>query len=248
MSIAVAFPKGVIDVIERAAQPRGQGMRAFEFAPLGIPILVFGGLIYLWYTRGRDPKGRSTIVPEYAAPEGVSPALAGIVYNERIEPREVSAEILALAVGGYLTIHRIERSKLIFTETDYLLERRGEEVPDDAAAALLLERLCSAAYESVEDVDGSEVKGALVSKMREKFSDDRDDVVAVLYDEVLRRGYFLERPDTVRKWYAIVGVAIAGLTAVGFIFEPRGACCGVGFFDAGKDSRRCAAKGTLGGL
>lgn len=223
MSVAVAFPKGVVDVVERAAQPRGQGLRAYEFAPLGMPFLVLGGLVYLWYTRGRDPKGRSTIVPEYTAPEGVSPALAGIVYNERIELREISAEILALAVGGYLTIHRIERTKLIFTETDYLLVRRGEEVPEDPAAALLLGRLCSTEYEGTEEINGTEVQGTLVSKMREKFNDDRDDVVAVLYDEVLRRGYFLERPDRVRKWYAGVGVAIAGLTAIGFIFEPRGA-------------------------
>lgn len=221
MSVAVAFPKGVIDVVERAAQPRGQGMYAYEYAPLALPAIVLFGLAYLWYTRGRDPKGRSTIVTQFVPPDGVSPALAGIVYNERIEPREISAEIVALAVGGYLTIHRIERSKLIFTETDYLLERRGEELPEDPAAALLLERLFSAAYEGTEDVDGKEVQGTLISKMREKFNEDRDDVVAVLYDEVLRRGYFLERPDLVRKWYAGVGLAIAGLSAAGFIFEPR---------------------------
>ena len=209
-SIAVAFPKGTITQIR---QPWHQGPRLpwVPYMPLAIPILTLSILSYLWYTRGRDPEGRKTIVVEYEPPQGLSPALAGVVYNERIEPREVSAEILRLAVEGYIRIHRIEKKITIknipiASRIDHLFERlQGDSVHEDPIAALVLERLFQERFAGTEDTDGRTVHGALLSKMQNKFAADYNLIVDALYEEVYMRRYFVERPDKVRQRYVVAG-------------------------------------------
>jgi hypothetical protein len=217
-SIAVAFPKGTIAEIR---QPWHQGPRSpfVPYLPLAIPILTLSILPYLWYTRGRDPEGRKTIVVEYEPPQGLSPALAGVVYNERIEPQEVSAEILRLAVEGFIRIHRIEKKIMIknipiASRTDHLFERlRDEETPNDPIARLVLERLFQVMYIGTEDIDGRTVSGSLLSKMQNKFVSDYNMIVDTLYEEVYARRYFVERPDKVRQRFVIAG---SGCMVAGF--------------------------------
>jgi uncharacterized membrane protein YgcG len=220
-TIAVSFPKGAIAVVEKpwAGENRTS---SYAYLPLGVPIFVLFFMLYWWYTYGRDPAGRRTIVTEFAPPEDVSPALAGIVYNERIEPREISAEIVQLAVDGFIKIHRTEKEVLIFTSTDYLLERIGKETPKDPVAALILEKLFQNEFMTTENIAGKNVTGTLVSKMRQKFVAERDSIIDALYQSVLDDGYFPERPDVVRKRYTAIGVvvAIAGVAAA--VIAPGG--------------------------
>ena len=214
-TVAVSFPKGTIALVEKPWSGRGSQNR-FAYTPLAIPLFVLILLGNMWYKRGRDPKGRSTIVPEYTPPEGISPAVAGIVYNERIEPREISAEIVRLAVEGHIRIHRIEKPVLIFTTTDYLLERTATGEPGDEVGRTILEKLFKPEYAGSAEVEGKTIQGTLVSKMRHSFAKDRDDIIGVLYNDVLDRGFFVERPDTVRKRY--LGVTIVLFVAGGIIF------------------------------
>ncbi len=218
-SIAVAFPKGTITEI-RQPWHQGSGWPFVPYIPLALPLITLSILMYLWYTRGRDPEGRKTIVVEYEPPKGLSPALAGVIYNERIEPREVSAEILLLAVEGFIRIHRIEKQVTIgripiASRTDHLFERlKSEDVPEDPIAALVLERLFQNAYAGTEEIDGRTLTGSLLSKMQNKFVADYNLIVNALYEEVYTRQYFVERPDKVRQRYVAAGI---GVLAVGFL-------------------------------
>lgn len=212
LTIAVSFPKGTIAVIEKPWNIETRHW--YDYSPLALPVIVFIWLGYVWYTRGRDPKGRGTIVPEYAPPEHITPSVAGVVYNESIEPREITAEIIRLAVEGHIRIHRIETSILIFTTTDYLLERLpGVAEPEDHVGKLILERLFKPTYSGTATIDGREVSGTLLSKMRRTFVQDRDAITDAMYEAVLDEGYFVERPDKVRTVYvsASLAVCIAGI-------------------------------------
>lgn len=222
LSIAVAFPKGTI---LQAAKPweEEERMRPIEYWPFGIPLVVLGYLMYLWYTRGRDPAGRGTIVPQYEPPKGVSPAIAGIVYNERIEPREISAEIVRLAVEGYIRIHRIDTVVLIFTKTDYLFERVASAgVPRDSIATKVLDVLNKDVYQGEVQLEGTKREGALLSKMKHTFVEDRNEITERMYAEVLSRGYFLERPDKVRNLYLVAGVGCVVAGVAGALVAPPG--------------------------
>lgn len=215
LTVAVSFPKGTIAVVEKPWTPDTQ-TPWYAYLALCIPVGALVFIVRLWYTRGRDPRGRTTIVPEYEPPTGLSPALAGIVYNERIEPREISAEIVYLAVAGFIRIHRIERKALIFTVTDYLFERVGSNEPNDEVGKLILFKLFQAEFAGEADVDGAQVHGTLLSKMQHKFVQERDAITDALYGEVLDRGYFVERPDKVRTRYIASGIGLAVVSS--FLF------------------------------
>lgn len=222
LSIAVAFPKGTIQQAAKLWE-YDERMRPIEYWPFGIPVVALGYLMYLWYTRGRDPAGRGTIIPQYEPPLGVSPAVAGIVYNERIEPREISAEIVRLATEGYIRIHRVDTAVLIFTTTDYLFERiMGAGDPHDAISAKVLAALSKDAYQGEALVEGITLKGALLSKMKHTFVKDRNAITERMYAEVLSRGYFLERPDKVRNLYLGIGIGSGVAGVVGALVAPPG--------------------------
>jgi len=205
-TVSVSFPKGVIAVVEKPWSPRNN-LNPFMYLPFGLPILILGFLVRLWYTRGRDPRGRETIVTQFDPPKGMTPSIAGILYNEQIEPREISAEIIRLAVEGYIRIHSVESKVLIFTSSDYILERLSGE-PEDAVGREILSKLFQSEFSDTRDVGGKSVTGTLLSKMQHKFVKERNDITDVMYNEVLDRGLFLERPDKVRGLYAGIGVGV----------------------------------------
>jgi len=221
-TFAVAFPKGVIAARTPKTWHDAPMVRPVDYTPLALPVIVIALLGYLWYTRGRDPEGRATVVTQFMPPEGVSPAVAGIVYNERIEPRELSAEIVRLAVEGHIRIHQLEERALIFTKTDYLFERVSDSPPNDEIQATLLSRLFDSSFEGEATVAGGTVTGTRLSKMQHKFADARDELNGLFYEAVLADGYFVERPDLVRRAYMIAGVATiaAGIASAVMLQEP----------------------------
>ncbi len=207
-SVAVAFPKGTIAVVQRPWERTPQ-RSMWSYWPLILPLAVFLFMARLWYTRGRDPEGRTTIVTQFEPPHDMTPSMAGVVYNERIEPREISAEIIRLAVDGYIKIHRIDKEVLFLTTTDYLLERmQAEKTPDDTLQALILEQLFQSEFLGTAEVDGGRIEGVMLSKMKQKFARELEIIEDALYAEVYDRGYFIERPDKVRKRFSLGGIVL----------------------------------------
>lgn len=214
MSVAVAFPKGTITIVEKpwSGEEGGFPYMLIVFSAL-VPLVTFAAMLYLWYTRGRDPKGRGTIVAEYEPPESVGPALAGVLYDERVDMRDISAEIIALAVTGHIRIHRFETTTLlILTETDYLFERLTDaertKEPLSPIGALLIEKLFEPEFSGTYELDGVTVSGALLSKMKHTWVKQKEAVVARIYDEVVVLGYFSHAPQKVRVRYALAGVVV----------------------------------------
>jgi uncharacterized membrane protein len=69
------------------------------------PTVVLGGAAFVtWLKIGRDPKGQSTIIPEYDAPDGLSPLEVGTVYDFKTDDRDITATIIDLAIRGYVKI------------------------------------------------------------------------------------------------------------------------------------------------
>jgi uncharacterized membrane protein len=124
LTIVVGFPKGI--VIEPSALQKSSNV-LWDNKIIFLPIIVFLIEFCFWWKKGRDPKGRGTIIPQYEAPDNLTPIEVGTFLDYRVDNRDLSAEIINLAIQGYLKITQIEKKTLIFKSKDYLLEALKDE-------------------------------------------------------------------------------------------------------------------------
>jgi len=172
-----------------------------------IPFLVLGWLIYNYLKNGRDPGGKKTIVPEFAPPDSLRPAVLGTLYDEKVDTRDISAVIIDLAVRGYLKIKEIENKNILGIKSkDYQFVDTGKNQKDLVN------------YEK-EIMDGvfEEGKTAKLSDLKNKFYTHVKNIQNDLYREVVDRKYFLKNPNNTRNVYLILGGAIIFL---GFFVGP----------------------------
>ncbi|GAB3818667.1 DUF2207 domain-containing protein [Tessaracoccus terricola] len=195
--------------------------RAFAITPLTILValgaLALGALaLYLLHRRtGVDafhdgefepvasfrPVGDGESVFEIH--DGVRPGHVGTVADERVDPVDVTATLLDLAVRGHLLItelphdpHGLLDWKLTRTETG------GEELADYERQIL----------DAIAPIGGE----TLVSKLPATLSPVIGAVQSSLYDDVVKRGWFESRPDSTRNnWrrIGIIGVVAAAVAA-----------------------------------
>ncbi len=95
---------------------------------LAIPFLFAVLYVFLWAKYGRDPAKSGAIVVQYAPPKGMTPMIAGIVTKPlKAAQSYLAAEIINLAVGGYLKIKQFESNKFFKTKDYELTElKKGD--------------------------------------------------------------------------------------------------------------------------
>lgn len=154
--------------------------------------------IYTYFKKGRDPKGRGTIVPEYEAPDGLTPAEVGTLYDERADIKDLIAAIIDLCVRGYITIKVLPKAEgLIFKQDDYEFGKTSAPKPGDKGLSPFENKLMDAIF-----VSGSTRK---LSDMRNKFYTELPELDKMLYDGLVTKGYFPKNPNSVRALYLIKG-------------------------------------------
>lgn len=230
LTAVVGFPEGIVAKL----LPKAPGILelAAPFLPLLLPVAVVGLLTLLWWTRGRDPAGKGTLVVEYDPPQGLTPAEVGVILDEDAGLKDVSAIIVDLAVRGYLKIREIEKQGLLLKSTDYEFERL-KDFTNDATLKPFEERLLVALF-------GGAGKIARVSDIKEghTFYDDLPKIKRKLYDRLTSDGYFPTDPAKVRAAYAAVGIVVIVIMFMfvgpGFMFSGTVAGnTGLGIFFSG---------------
>ncbi len=127
LTIAVGFPKGVVD-----APSGGQRFWWLLKDNRALLVLLFGGLAVLvfywrsWLKKGRGP-APGVIVTQYDPPVGYSPAGLRYVLNERYDQAAFTADLVALAVKGHVTI---ERENQLFGDSWTLIQGQQPEDQD----------------------------------------------------------------------------------------------------------------------
>jgi uncharacterized membrane protein YgcG len=170
--------------------------------PLGVPFGVLLLMLGLWYTRGRDPRHRP-IAPQYAPPEGLSPAEVGTLVDNSPDLRDITATLVDLAVQGYLQIQEQEERKLLglLAHKEYLFTMR--KTPQDwerlkPHERMLLESLfAGGARPSVASTD-------LEHWFFRRLPILRDQIFAAL----LERRFYLQRPDRVKQLCTVAGIVL----------------------------------------
>ncbi|HTK04179.1 MAG TPA: DUF2207 domain-containing protein [Candidatus Eisenbacteria bacterium] len=216
LTIVTAWPPGLVAKVEAKSPSLLETL--LPWTPLAIPLAVIGVLVLLWWTRGRDPEGKGTLVVQYDPPDGLTPAEVGVILDEDAGLKDVSAIIVDLAVRGYLKIREIEKQGLVFKDVDYEFEKLKEFNGDATLKPFEVHLLTS--------LFGPTGRIARVSDIKNNhlFYKDLPVIKQKLYDDMVAEGYFPSDPAKVRGAYAGVGLAIVIILAfffpgVGFMFS-----------------------------
>src|SRR3989339_20474 len=197
LTIVAGFARGVVEKPSWFSRV----WEIFKDNPaLFLPLLVFISLYYIWYKRGRDPKGRKTIIALYAPPDSLTPAEVGTIIDDSVDHADISADIINLAVRGYLRIERVERTD-IFKKVDYDLEKLkdGNDLGNPHE-----QKLFSALF------PGKRGQVAL-SVLKNDFYADWKEIKNILYKDLARKNYFVDDPGRVRKLYTAIGIVFFAL-------------------------------------
>lgn len=168
-----------------------------------MPIFTFLLMFFIWYKKGRDPKGRGAIIAQYEAPKDMMPAELGTIYDERVHSKDISAEIIYLAIHGYLRIRRIQKDGL-FSKEDYELEKLKSS--SDLARQYQKDLIDNLFSEGVDKV--------LMSSLKNKAYKWMMKIEAAIYVLVTEQGYFEKNPQKTRRLYIIlIAIIVIGVRA-----------------------------------
>ncbi len=192
--------------------------------PVFIPIFAFIYMFLRWLKYGRDPK-MGPITPMYEPPEGVLPIEAGSIIDEKVDPRDLTAEIMDLALRGYLEIIEAPDKK------DYVIVKLKEPsvdmdpVDDYLMYALFstgsiksyLRKIRKKARKDPEFAKFLEIINShleqgrdviTISSLERKFYKKFDSIKKMVMKGLTQKGYFAENPATVRAKYMSIGFLI----------------------------------------
>ncbi|MGW5054235.1 DUF2207 family protein [Actinokineospora sp. NPDC004072] len=189
----------------------GAGTGPFALTPLSggglglVLLLLIGGFAVVLTARGRDTRALAAegapvdvLVSQgervaFASPDGILPGQAGTVVDERVDPRDLTATVVDLAVRNYLWI----------TEAgpDWQIVRRN--APDDALTAYERAVYTALLPEGTDAVTVSALRSA-PPRLAEAQS--------AVYADAVSRNWLSHKPGGLGK-VGITGVAVAAVGA-----------------------------------
>ncbi len=177
-----------------------------------LPIFSLFYMANRWYRKGRDPRVRESIAVMYEPPKfenrPLTPAEVGTVIDEKLDPRDITSTIVGLAVKGYIKIEEVKHEGLIFDRTDYCLRKvKGADAGLTPFERELMERVLPG---------GS--SGVRVSDLKNKFYVHLPMLKKALYEELIRKKYFLNSPEKVRNSYIAAGFVVMIAAVLAFVF------------------------------
>ena len=179
--------------------------------PIGyiIPFATFTVLFIVWLRIGRDPKLGPPAV-RFEPPANLGPAECGFFLDGKIDPRDITAAIINLAVKGYLKI--ITQNKHgIFAPEDSTLIFTGKKPSDDLTPAeATLYRQFSPESGYVDITSLVVVLGPGITVF-----------ASTLKAELRHKGYLRNNADDVIGWTILTGVLLLGtVLALGIRLLP----------------------------
>ncbi len=218
VQMVVRFPAGAVaanqDVVQRWSLDR-----AFSMAPL--PLLVALGLgavgaAALWFLRRRfltdaEADATPTIVgtfrpagagySEFEVGDGVRPGHIGTLVDGSVDPVDVTATVVDLAVHGHLLVRELPH-RSAYARAEWEFERRPGARELRPFEATLLDAIAPAGG------------GTMCSQLGQTVGAVLPTVQSQLYDDVVERGWFGRRPDAVRGDLTRLGWVLLGIAVV----------------------------------
>jgi uncharacterized membrane protein len=203
LTIAVAIDKGVIRE-PTAADSLVRFLRSNW--PLFVPVAVFCIMLYLWWTRGRDPRLRP-IAAQYEPPNQLTPGEAGTLVDNAANMRDITASIVDLAVRGYIVIEEVQKDRMLglIHEKDYnfiLQKDRSQWGALKAHEQALLDGFFTM---------GTTNETISMDSLQNRFYTTLPVMRSGIFDSLVSQGFYKRRPDSVRSTYIGAGVVVGVL-------------------------------------
>lgn len=203
VTIAVSFPKGIVDTYQMQ-EVTAFGLSLLQQILLGIAIFLLYlvlpiAAIIWWYRNGRDPKIDPTIVRGFDPPKtknrrAMTPMEVGALVDESIDPRDISAEIVNLAIKKYIHIKEHDRKFLGFVKGDIEF-MRGEAFSADPALA----KLTAHERAIVKALNLDTAASVLVKDLKKTFPEKLEKLQDDVYTSMVSEGVFPENPKKRRN-------------------------------------------------
>ncbi len=198
LSIVVGFPKDLINSPSLFQEVSWFLMDNWGYL---IPLLTLAYLVYIWQTRGRDPKtNRDTVVPLYQPPANLGPSEVGTVIDEQVDMRDISAAIIDLAIRGYFKIIEKKEKKLLFDKTEFELEKLRDFEKDGADLKPYELKILEGIFDSKDKVN--------INDLNNKFYKNLEGIKKNIYDDLVKKGIFPTSPEKVRTTYYTIGIVL----------------------------------------
>ncbi len=217
--LRVQFPHGMVQASASPWQAAEDRQTAYDeqwrpivnLVLLGLSALVLlggvGGVIALWYTRGRDkPVG---LVAEYVSepPSDLPPGLVGSLVDEKVDIQDILATIVDLGRKGALEIQEEEEKGFlgIGSKKDFTYRRLPGTEPLLGYEQVLLKEFFGGA---------SEIS---LSSLKNRFYSAIPRISSAMYEELTKRGLFVADPQKTRNRYYAIGIGGLVLSFGAFI-------------------------------
>ena len=151
---------------------------------------------FSWFFHGRDLPGTGTIVVNYEAPDGLTPAEVGTLVDEQVDLRDISATIIDLAVRGYLKIEEVGTNSWFSSGSDY----RFIKLREPQGLKNFEQKLYNKIFGGKSSVT--------LSDLQEKFYPVLPQVKDDLYRGLSKQGFFDGNPETVRGASFVLGIML----------------------------------------
>jgi len=170
--------------------------------PLFIPLIALVILFIEWYKHGRDPY-TGTVVVQYEPPKDLTPSESGTIFDEKVDPRDITAEIVYLVLNGYIKMEE-DKKDIILTK----IKDCDENLKPHQCA--ILKSLFKNEYAEEDE------KVVKLSSLKNRYYKEFTKISREIYKSLTERGYFKEDPETVRVSYFPIGIGISmGIVIVG---------------------------------
>lgn len=205
MTVAVGWPSGLIKI--RTGPPWWKNPWIYTAIYI-LSLLSF--LFFTWWTKGRDIGGRGILQVQYEPPEDLTPIEAGTLIDERLDSRDIVAEIIDMARRGYLRIIETKVEKFLFLKgQDYIFELTKEFDSDIKSKPY--------DYRILLTIFGGGKKCKL-SDLKKKFYTSIPEIKKSVFQSLTKKGYFAENPLSIRNKYSLAAFIVFFLTIGGTLF------------------------------
>ncbi len=112
LTVAIAMPKGTL------ADTTAQQRKEFIISNIGILLPVPVCIIVFLLIKKNNKNKKLTIIPTYNPPKDIYPLFSAKILFKTIKNKDISAEIIQLAVDGYIKIMQEGKKKYKLVKTD----------------------------------------------------------------------------------------------------------------------------------
>jgi uncharacterized membrane protein len=209
MTVAVGFTKSIV------RKPNFfDSLDLSDYIFILLPILTLIIMFVIWNKYGRDPKSNRTIIAEYDVPDNLTPLEVSGVVKQKVDSKAISAEIIFLAINGFLRIEKTEEKNTSLTKSDnYTLKRISKNFPSDETDKILIGGLFSTLSPILGSIVSSDETNKLsdevkMSTLKNQFYIYISKISKNVFNKLVNNKYLKNSPQNTPRICYIIAIII----------------------------------------